>query len=87
VKGLLVQLSTIVRDPGTVRSIAAATAAVLVTILRPGHSNYVVGIVNGVAGFIVAVDLATLHLRRPASVNTQRTSTVEQPGRPPGAQG
>ena len=57
---MLSKLLHVLGDPADVRSIGAAVAGVLVTIL--GHSTVVIGVVDGVAGLIIAVDTAmTIH--------------------------
>ncbi len=50
----------ILGDPADVRAIVAVVAGVLVTIFHGAGGSTVVAIVDGVAGIIIAVDVALI---------------------------
>ena len=56
---MLSKILAFLGDPADVRSVAAIVAGVLITILNPAHSALVTAVVDGVAGLVVTIDVAT----------------------------
>ncbi|MHB1475647.1 MAG: hypothetical protein ACYCV4_18895 [Dermatophilaceae bacterium] len=75
---MLSKLLAALGNANDVRSFAAVVAAVLTTIFNPAHSTVVTSIVDGLAGGIVMVDTALVHLmhRTPAATTTTTATTT-----------
>ena len=64
---MLSKILAFLGDPADVRSVAAVIAGALITVLSPAHSALVTAVVDGVAGLVVAVDVATAGRRSGAT--------------------